>query len=305
MLRILGDGFNSTELKALLFKANYSYLTLAILLTAIGIVIKGKRLQILANQFEINSSLWEFTKIQTISITFALITPGRAGEFTKIYLLAKDKKELLPAGTVICIFERLLDFLILTCISLILCIFSLKDQRIMLLLLFSTIALIGIFFVLFKMEIFAEKLLNVIPDKVKNFLSFFKENKRKLFSKSLIISVYSISIWCLDGFIAWIFLKSIGSENSILIVIGINAIVSIMSILTILPLGLGTMDLSALYLYNILLNVPKEKIVFILGAARFFSISTLLVMMLPLLLFQKEFIGKLYRNVLKRKKAPV
>lgn len=215
MLRILGDGFNSTELKALLFKANYSYLTLAILLTAIGIVIKGKRLQILANQFEINSSLWEFTKIQTISITFALITPGRAGEFTKIYLLAKDKKELLPAGTVICIFERLLDFLILTCISLILCIFSLKDQRIMLLLLFSTIALIGIFFVLFKMEIFAEKLLNVIPDKVKNFLSFFKENKRKLFSKSLIISVYSISIWCLDGFIAWIFLKSIGSENSI------------------------------------------------------------------------------------------
>jgi uncharacterized protein (TIRG00374 family) len=299
---ILKNGFNSAELKSLILKANYYYLFYSVLISAFIILLKGMRLQILAKPFEINFGLREFIKIQLISITFAIITPGRAGEFTKIYLLAKDKKENLSAGTVICVFERLLDVLVLTLMSLILCIFALKSEKITILLLFSAFALFSFILVLFKMEVLLEKMTKILPPKVKEFLNYFVTHKSKLFSKLVHISGYTIVIWCLDGYFQWILLKSIGTENPIFIVIGINAIVSIMSILTILPLGLGTMDFSALFLYSSLLHMANEKIVFLLGAARLFSISTLLIMLLPMLLYQKEFLTKLFNDTVNKKK---
>lgn len=301
LVLILKNGFNSAELKSLILNANYFYLFLSIVITALGIILKGKRLQILAQPFEINFSLKEFIKIQLISITFAIITPGRAGEFTKIYLLAKDKKEHLSAGTVICVFERLLDFLVLTLMSLILCVFTLKSEKITIILLFSAIALFIFIYLLFKMEILVEKLTKILPAIIKDFLTYFVTHKVKLFSKLAHISAFTILIWCLDGYFQWILLKSIGSENPLIIVIGINAIVSIMSILTILPLGLGTMDFSALFLYSTILKMSNEKIVYLLGAARIFSISTLLIMLLPMLLYQKEFLSKLFHDVVRKK----
>jgi uncharacterized protein (TIRG00374 family) len=302
---ILKNGFSSAELKSLILKANFYYLFFSIIITALGIVLKGKRLQIMANPFEINFKLLEFIKIQLISITFAIITPGRAGEFTKIYLLAKEKKEHLSAGTVICVFERLLDFLVLTLMSLILCIFTLKSEKITIIMLFAAFALSAFIFILFRMEVLMEKMTGILPAKVKEFLQYFVTHKDKLFAKLAHISVYTILIWCLDGYFQWTLLRSIGSENPLIIVIGINAIVSIMSILTILPLGLGTMDFSALFLYSTILKLANEKIVFLLGAARLFSISTLLIMLLPMLIFQKDVLAKLFNDISKKKKGTV
>ncbi|MFN4149825.1 MAG: hypothetical protein ACK4IX_02695, partial [Candidatus Sericytochromatia bacterium] len=82
-------------------------------------------------------------------------------------------------------------------------------------------------------------------------------------------------------------LESIFSHNSLILVIGINAIVSIMGILTILPLGLGTMDFSALFLYSKILSISNEKIVFLLGASRFFGLSVLLAVFIPAILFSR------------------
>jgi uncharacterized protein (TIRG00374 family) len=298
---ILKNGFNSAELKALILKADYSWIFFGVAVSAVIIVLKGMRLQIISKPFEINFGLAEFIKIQLISITFAIITPGRAGEFTKIYLLAKEKKEHLSAGTVICVFERLLDFLVLTLMSLLLCINTLKSEKITYILLFSAIAFLAFFYLLFKMEVVVEKMAKILPEKIRNFLNYFVTHKSKLFGKLAHISVYTTVIWCLDGYFQWTLLRSIGSDNPLLIVIGINAIVSIMSILTVLPLGLGTMDFSALFLYSSILKLANEKIVFLLGAARIFSISTLLIMLMPMLIFQKDFLLKLFSDLAKKK----
>ena len=57
LINILKNGFNSTELKSLILKANYFDLFLSILITALGIILKGKRLQVLAKPFEINNKI--------------------------------------------------------------------------------------------------------------------------------------------------------------------------------------------------------------------------------------------------------
>lgn len=300
---ILKNGFDSKELKSLMLTANPAYIIFGMFIVSLGVILKGKRLQILARQFDIKNTLPESIKIQCITIVFALITPGRAGEFTKIFLLAKDRKDLIPATTLICIFERLLDVLILVFMSLALCFFSFKDQQMIYLLIFSSFGLLAMIIALLKIDIIIKKFERFLPKKIQNIVVDFSSNKEKLLKKTHIISAYSFVIWCLDGLFQYFLLMSVGTISILPIVIGINAIVSIMSILTILPMGLGTMDLSALFLYDKLLALPKEKIVFLLASARLFGILTLLLMILPVFISQKDFIFNLYRDMVNKRKS--
>jgi uncharacterized protein (TIRG00374 family) len=298
---MLKNGFDSRELKTLIISANPFYIILGIIITAIGVVLKGKRIQILSKQFDIDISLIEATKIQTISIIFAMITPGRAGEFTKIFLLAKEKKELIASTTLVCIFERLVDVLILSFMSLALSLFALRDNKIIYLVILATTAFTVSLIALFNIEIFLKKISRFLPSKVNSFLDNFVENKSKLLKKLPDISIYTTIIWCIDALFQCLILMSIGTIANFPIVVGINAIVALMSILTILPMGLGTMDISALFLYNKLIHISKEQIVFLLASARLFGISTLLIMILPVLFSQKDYVVGLYKNIVKKK----
>ncbi len=252
-------------------------------------------------KFDIDITLIEATKIQTISIIFAMITPGRAGEFTKIFLLAKEKKELIASTTLVCIFERLVDVLILSFMSLALSLFALRDNKIIYLVILATTAFTVSLIALFNIEIFLKKISRFLPSKVNSFLDNFVENKSKLLKKLPDISIYTTIIWCIDALFQCLILMSIGTIANFPIVVGINAIVALMSILTILPMGLGTMDISALFLYNKLIHISKEQIVFLLASARLFGISTLLIMILPVLFSQKDYVVGLYKNIVKKK----
>lgn len=297
----LKNGFDSRELKSLIASANPLYLIVSILISAVIVILKGKRIQNLSKFFDINISLQEATKIQTISIIFALITPGRAGEFTKIFLLAKERKDLIPSTTLICIFERLVDVLILSFMSLALSFFALRDSSIIYLVILATTGFTAMLIALFKIDAILNNFSKILPSKIYNFLESFVKNKSKLLKGLPELSVYTFFIWCLDALFQLMFLMSIGTFVNYPIAVGINAIVSIMSILTILPMGLGTMDISALFLYDKLLHVPKEQIVFLLAASRLFSISSLLLMILPVFLSQKDFIIGLYKNTITKK----
>lgn len=300
---MLKNGFDSRELKTLILNANPFYIIVGMLITAFGLVLKGKRIQVLGEQFGIETTLAESVKIQTISIIFAMITPGRAGEFTKIFLLAKEKKELIPNTTLICIFERLIDILILCFMSLALCLFALKDKTLISLIILATVGFMLSMVALFKIELFLGLFQKFLPAKIFGFVQNFADNKNMLLKKLPEISFYTFIVWFIDGIFQFLLLMSIGTVVSLPITVGINAIVAIMSVLTILPMGLGTMDISALFLYNNLLALPKEKIVFLLAAARLFSISTLLIMALPILFSQREFVVNLYKDIVNKRKA--
>lgn len=284
---ILKNDFNSKELKSLIYTSDYKFIFLAILVSFILLIVKGFRLKSLANAFNMPINIFEATKIQAISIVFSLMTPGRAGEFTKIFMLAKDKKELIPEGTVICIFERLTDVLVLVLMSILLCFFTFNDPKIVALLILALIGLLFSFGIVFRMDIVIDKLGKFIPQKIKSFLENFVTHKDKLKDKAFIIFLYSFLVWSIDGLFQWFLLESISSHNNIVLVIGINAIVAIMGILTILPLGLGTMDFSALFLYSKILSISNEKIVFLLGASRFFGLSVLLAIFIPSILLSR------------------
>lgn len=301
LIVMLKNGFDSRELKSLIFSANPLYLILGIVITAIVVVLKGKRIEILSKQFDIDISLLEATKIQTISIIFAMITPGRAGEFTKIFLLAKEKKELIASTTLICIFERLVDVLILCFMSLALSLFALRDNKIIYLVVLATTAFTVGLVALFNIEVFSKRIEKYLPQKINNFIDNFVENKGKLIKKLPEISIYTTIIWSLDALFQCLVLMSVGTFVNFFITIGINSIVALMSILTILPMGLGTMDISALFLYNKLLHISKEQIVFLLASARLFGISTLLLMILPVLFSQKDYVINLYKMISKKK----
>ncbi|MEK7435021.1 MAG: lysylphosphatidylglycerol synthase transmembrane domain-containing protein [Cyanobacteriota bacterium] len=297
---ILKNDFNSDDFKKLILKADYLYLINTIVIVFISIILKGHRLQIISKQFEIFPSFFEAVKIQIISITFAMITPGRAGEFTKIFLLAKEDKKKLPLTTVICVFERLIDVIILSLAGTILCMFTLNDIKILSLLLLLAICIIMSLFLLFNLGFFMKKFEKYIPNKIKTYVDEFEIHKSKIYSKTPLIVLYSTFIWVIDAFFQWSILKSVGSSNSIWPIFGINGITAIMGILTILPMGLGTVDISALYLYDKILNVPHEKIVFLLASYRFFGIGTLILMLLPIMVLQKGFVESIYNKTIKK-----
>lgn len=301
IVNILKKDFNSNEFKELIVKANYFYLLQVCFFMVLGIVLKGHRLKVIAEQFDIKVSILEAIKIQLISITFASITPGRAGEFTKIFLLAKENKKDIPLGTAICVFERLIDVIVLVLSGIILCILTLNDPKITYLLTAGGIGVVSSLFLMFKLDLILNKFGKYIPEKIKEYITEFELHKTKLQKKTFFVVIYSVFIWYIDALFQSSILKSVGSFNPILTIFGINGIVAIMGILTILPMGLGTVDVSALYLYNKILQIPRENVVFLLVSYRFFGIGILLLMLLPVMIMQKGFVEGLYNKTIKKR----
>ena len=152
-------------------------------------------------------------------------------KFTKIFLLAKEDKKKLPLTTVICVFERLIDVIILSLAGTILCMFTLNDIKILSLLLLLAICIIMSLFLLFNLVFFMKKFEKYIPNKIKTYVDEFEMHKSKIYSKTPLIVLYSTFIWIIDAFFQWSILKSVGSSNSIWPIFGINGITAIMGIL--------------------------------------------------------------------------
>lgn len=293
---ILKNSFDSKEFTSLILKSDKKYLILCILVIVFEVFLKAVRLKELSNPFDIKYSLLEFTKIQTISISFSLVTPGRVGEFTKIYLLNDKYKDKLLVSTFICIFERFFDIFILCFFSLLLCLFTLDNIFINSLIIFSFLLMILSIYFLFHIDKFEKIIKKLLPYNLHNILDLFISNKDKLISKMPITIIITSIVWIINSLVQLLILNSLGIEGNLLLINGINAIVAIMSILTILPLGIGTMDVSALFLYKNILELKTETILFLLNASRVFSIIALLLLFIPFIIFEPKLL-----NFIKRK----
>ena len=103
---ILKD-FNTSSFKSLLANINYVSIVYTLVFGIIIILIKVFRLKIISEQFNYPINLSLAYKSQVISILFAMVTPGRVGEISKLYLLAENNQEKFPVVTSIIIFEIL------------------------------------------------------------------------------------------------------------------------------------------------------------------------------------------------------
>lgn len=213
---------------------NFWLIPVSILIILASLLLKSIRLKILCNQ---PGSINSFFQIQTLSIFFATITPGRSGELIKVYFLKqKGFNALRSVG--IFLTERICDFIILGFVGLeFYAIYILKNPTVAKIILASAIFAYCVFFFLRKIVKF---------EKIKLFSGYlFPDNK-----SILIVFILSTIIWILEGFSFMIVLLMLGKNISFFVAIGIMSISAISSIFTVLPLGIGPVDLSAGYLLS-------------------------------------------------------
>ena len=101
------------ELLSLLFHINIYYLLLAVVLNIPQLFFKSYRWNFLLKQQNINYSPVQSFLIYMSSLYIGLITPGRIGEFVKVYYLKSDKGISISKGFSSVLADRLFDLYLL------------------------------------------------------------------------------------------------------------------------------------------------------------------------------------------------
>lgn len=256
---LLKKDFEADTLRAMFQQAQLSWLGAALVVAFLGLVLKAIRLQDLSTNFGLYPGFKESFTIQVVSISLGIITPGRSGELSKMFLLSAKAPERRASAFWVMLVERLCDLVILSGFALFF--------------LFSTPLVLGAISLLFGLMIPAYFCFK------KYFPSALKQRLIALRSLKVItllrVSLLSALAWILDGIFQWCILASIGAFLSPVMGVGINAVVAIAGIFSILPIGLGTVDLSALVLYQHSAGLSSEEIVFLLGAGRVLGLGLL------------------------------
>lgn len=267
-----------------------------------GLVLKGVRLHFMAQGFRLTPSHLDCFSYQVISIALANLTPGRAGEFYKAFLLADFQPPKLALGTLITLSERLMDLIILLVLGCVLGYFLLRGQnlsssRLLLFSLLLTLLALAVFGLLFKTALHLGKnFVPLLPAKAQTFLQAWHIHKQALIQILPLLSLWSLLIWGLEGLFQWSIFRALGLHLPLLNVIGISALVTLASILSLLPIGLGTVDLSSLVLYGQILNVTKEQVLLQVILARVLALGGLYLMLLLVLLHSPELVKRAFRK---------
>jgi len=217
----------------------------------------------------IHESFFNLFRIMLIGIFYGMITPGKAGEVARAYYLDYDKSITIPT----IIWDKVIDFFVLTILSLLSILFLFHDNNLYLaaIFLFLIFTLLGAFFLNKKIIYYLLRFMKLDMSSSKKFIDTIHniKNDYRLLSKLLIYSIFYYSI---NIIIAVILLKALSNEANPYIAFTWLIIVLIGNIpITISGLGLRE------YIAIISFKVLGEN------AEIGFSFSTLLFLMITLL----------------------
>lgn len=235
-------------------------------LTGVGILIivyaiKSLRWYLLNRSFGIETT-WKMALVFYLSAGFmSVITPGRLGEFAKIYFLKRKYKIDIPSATSSVFLDRIWDLLVLSFAAGISVVVLLADPGLNVL----TLVLIGGLFlasllvilvpsVLFTPLLFMVRRFSGLHSKLLEIFSLWKESRFRNFVTSLSITALA---FLMLAFIPVLF--SLGTSYPILYQSGIGAI-SIANILSFLPVTIAGFGTRELVFYEVwkLGGYPKE-----------------------------------------------
>lgn len=232
-----------------------------LLVLCVVYAIKALRWHLLNRSFGINTT-WKMALIFYLSAGFmSVITPGRLGEFAKIYFLKRTYKIDLPSATSSVFLDRIWDVLVLSFAAGVSVVVLLAEPGTNVL----TLILIGLLFlaslliillpsILFIPLLFVLKRFSGLHDKIQEVFRLWKESRFRNFASSLAITALAFLLLA-----AIPVLFSYGSAYPILYKTGIGAI-SVSNILSFLPVtiaGFGTRELVFAEVWN-LGGHPKE-----------------------------------------------
>lgn len=273
---LLARDFRGDEFQQVLSQASVPLLLAAMLPSLIALLIKGARLCYLGKSLGFELDLWQGIKYQTIAISLASLTPGRAGEFSKVLLLARQERNKLGLATMAVVFERLFDMMALGLFALGFCLICLHNGALSLALMGMLALLMGMAALLIRLgSRDIARLQKFVPARLHFLLG---QMPSVAWQRLVVQALLTIVIWGFEGLGQWAILYAAGINTPLLLVLGINALVAISAILSILPVGLGTVELSALVLYGSALHVPQAGVLFLVAASRVLSLTPLFIL---------------------------
>lgn len=260
---LLKKDFEAETLRQLMAQAQWHWLGAALATVLLGLVFKAWRLQVLGKDFGLSHGVNACFRIQVISISLGMVTPGRAGELSKIFLLSQGQKTDRKTTLWIMLIERLGDMAVLGTLALSYLVYAFPETRLAL----AGIAGLGTMLSLALYLTWRHTPLKHHP--------WLKALQALTPTSLMAMTGLTLAAWCLDGLFQWCILASIHQHLPLLLGIGLNAVVAIAGIFSLLPIGLGTVDLSALMLYQHSAGLEATVIVFLLGAGRVLGLGLL------------------------------
>ncbi|MBW3003731.1 flippase-like domain-containing protein [Candidatus Woesearchaeota archaeon] len=271
ILFFLGLGYMLSKidwLKAydLFLNSNLFFLIAAFFVMVASILVKIIRFKFVTKYFDHKLNFRNSALIQMFGICVAMVTPGRLGEASKIYLLYR-KGIRLSISMSIMIFERLIDLFVLTGFGVLFAIFVVQDARLNALLTLIIVLTVILIFLLR----YPRLIVRIIPKRFEMIAKHLRDLKfGGHFWTLILVVVLSILTWSLEGAVQWVFAMGMGVDVSLFSVIAILGVSTVLGLLSFLPAGVGAMDFSVLFLYSII-GVPAEAAISLLLVARVFG----------------------------------
>ncbi len=269
-LLILAFIFTKLDMTAVygqVLNSNKLFLTLGVLSLVLVILLKIARFCLISRYCSYPLTFKQASLVEIVGISLAMLTPGRVGEGSKAIIMNRNFGIPFASSFSVIVLERLMDIALLAGGAFFFTFYILKDAKI--------VFLIGLFavFLVTSLVVFlrySDVIMNRIPDRYRSHFKDVKiKNDKPLLSVILVSTVF---VWIFEAGAPWFVALSLGTSLPFYIMFGIVSVSTMTLIFSVLPAGIGTLDLSFIFLLS-LVHVPMETGVSILLIYRFFSIA--------------------------------
>ncbi len=253
---------------------NWHILPLLFILTLLNYLFRAMRFQTYLKKIEINLPFTTSLKIFLSGLSMT-ITPGKAGEIIKAYLVKKYTGNKFAETVPLLIIERVTDGVAMIILGLA-GIYFFKQS-----ILFFTLAALftSIFILLIYMKNFIVKIIILFESKVKHIkildfsLKFFNNSQKLLDVKNFIEGImFGITAWFFEGLSLFIIINHF-VHMPLYITLPLSLFIfsfsSIAGFFVFIPGGIGVAEGTITYFLNTLLKLPLYQAIFITLLFRF------------------------------------
>ena len=248
------------QLAELLSKINPLYIILAVILFVPLIIVKAWRWQLLMNAQGIGYSLLDSSVMYAAAMYIGVITPGRLGDFVKVFYLVKDDHPFGRSFATV-LLDRLFDLvsLLLIAYASMLAFITIFESTVIIMSVIIAVTFVLVVFFLIKKELSTRVLKRIafgfIPlkhrEKAGQVFSDFGNAVNKSGSRQLFQTIsITILAWIIYYLTVYFLASAIGIDIPFLYLV---TCVSITAVITLIPIsisGIGTRDTVMILLFS-------------------------------------------------------
>jgi glycosyltransferase 2 family protein len=233
---------NFNDLLATLAKFNWIFLPVMLILVTIGYLFRFIKWNFFLKNVDVNLPLKEnlFVFFSGLSM---IITPGKAGEIWKGWLIKEINGESLSKTIPVVIVDRITDVIGLIILSLLGILYYKSGVYILVVL----VILFGAFIVAIKSETISSRLISLLEKRASRYSSDIK-NMHQTFQKSLNwkyligMSIISVVAWFMECLAIFFVIYGFGESINIVISTFVFSFASLAGAVSLIPGGLGVAE---------------------------------------------------------------